>query len=289
MKQTIFIAVISLVVWIGAYLYFPVSIFDPVLLGSTITTIQGSDTLSASRAVINTNFSNLNTDKLQSGDTAAALTITALTSPAASTTLFSCDSSAQNGCAVHHLYAYNNVSTSTLPNATTTRLIVGGFLEAVGTAIQTISSSASVALSRTGQIAIDFTSDLLMYRSDDGTTRVVETAIDGCFPVASTSLSHFPSSKPYGSSGTTTYAFDFKQKRTLSEFYCKSDRNSLLVEIGDGSASTTHQYCSPGGYTQTSFANNTFNSRERMFFSIGSATATPNTVTICPYLTITAD
>jgi len=32
---------------------------------STITTIQSSDTLAASRAVINTNFSNLNTDKIE--------------------------------------------------------------------------------------------------------------------------------------------------------------------------------------------------------------------------------
>src|SRR3990167_8318012 len=48
-------------------------------LGSTITTIAGSDTLSASRTVINTNFSNLNTDKLESGNTAASLTITTLT------------------------------------------------------------------------------------------------------------------------------------------------------------------------------------------------------------------
>lgn len=67
---------------------------------STITTILGSDTLTASRTTINTNFSNLNTDKLQSGSSAAALTITTLTSTTinnsgklttanASTTIFS--------------------------------------------------------------------------------------------------------------------------------------------------------------------------------------------------------
>ena len=38
-------------------------------LGSTITTIQGTDTLSSSRAVINTNFSNLNTDKIEATQT----------------------------------------------------------------------------------------------------------------------------------------------------------------------------------------------------------------------------
>jgi hypothetical protein len=70
--------VISFFIVLCFYLYFPVSIFDDFNLGSTITTIQGSDTLKDSRAVINTNFSNLNTDKLQSGSTAATLTVTAL-------------------------------------------------------------------------------------------------------------------------------------------------------------------------------------------------------------------
>lgn len=71
--------VTSLVGFVGAYNYIPldwISTAQAPKLGSTITTIQGSDTLSASRTVINTNFSNLNTDKLQSGSTAAALTIT---------------------------------------------------------------------------------------------------------------------------------------------------------------------------------------------------------------------
>lgn len=36
-----------------------------ILYASTITTILGTDTLSASRSVINTNFSNLNTDKME--------------------------------------------------------------------------------------------------------------------------------------------------------------------------------------------------------------------------------
>lgn len=49
---------------------------------STITTILGTDTLSDSRAVINTNFSNLNTDKLESGDSPSFtdLTVTNATS-----------------------------------------------------------------------------------------------------------------------------------------------------------------------------------------------------------------
>lgn len=52
-------------------------------LGSTVTTINGTDTLSSSRSVINTNFSNLNTDKLETGSTAATLTVTTLTNTTA--------------------------------------------------------------------------------------------------------------------------------------------------------------------------------------------------------------
>lgn len=57
--------------------------------GSTITTIQGTDTLTSSRSVINTNFSNLNTDKVE---TTNVNSYTALQKfyGQASSTLFSC-------------------------------------------------------------------------------------------------------------------------------------------------------------------------------------------------------
>jgi hypothetical protein len=50
------------------YNYMPLSIVDAghkESFGSTITTINGSDTISSSRAVINTNFSNLNSTKME--------------------------------------------------------------------------------------------------------------------------------------------------------------------------------------------------------------------------------
>lgn len=60
--------IISAATFVGLYNYLPLDLvtFNPGrTFGSTITTIQGSDTLSASRTVINTNFSNLNTDKFE--------------------------------------------------------------------------------------------------------------------------------------------------------------------------------------------------------------------------------
>lgn len=87
MKTILLSAPISIVIFIAAYLYLPLGWFEQTRdnIGSTITVIQGTDTLRDSRAVINTNFSNLNADKLESGSVASSLTIVA-----ASTTRMSC-------------------------------------------------------------------------------------------------------------------------------------------------------------------------------------------------------
>lgn len=65
----LFSAVIGLVTFVGAYNLLPLDWISfnqkEPNLGATITTILGSDTLSASRSVINTNFLNLNTDKIE--------------------------------------------------------------------------------------------------------------------------------------------------------------------------------------------------------------------------------
>ena len=73
--------VVSLFSFVGAYQYLPLSFFEPTQqnLGATITTIAGSDTLSSSRAVINTNFSNLNTGKFELSDWYATTSATQLT------------------------------------------------------------------------------------------------------------------------------------------------------------------------------------------------------------------
>lgn len=67
--------------FVGAYKYMPLSWLETVndTFGSTITTINGSDTLSSSRAVINTNFANLNTDKVEVSDLGASTTMPQLT------------------------------------------------------------------------------------------------------------------------------------------------------------------------------------------------------------------
>ena len=84
-KNIIFLSVVNIalivaIFW-GVYNYLPLNLLDKfstapkkMTLGSTITTILGTDKLKDSRAVINTNFSNLNTDKLEISDYAATTT-----------------------------------------------------------------------------------------------------------------------------------------------------------------------------------------------------------------------
>lgn len=61
---------VSLVSFVGLVKFVPLSWLDtqPRTFGTTITTIQGSDTLSSSRTTINNNFSALNTGKFELSD-----------------------------------------------------------------------------------------------------------------------------------------------------------------------------------------------------------------------------
>jgi hypothetical protein len=71
--------VIVLVSLFGAYQWLPMKFLDPLgepQFGTSITQIQGSDTLSASRTVINNNFSALNTGKIESSTTTLPLITT---------------------------------------------------------------------------------------------------------------------------------------------------------------------------------------------------------------------
>src|SRR3990167_4866435 len=61
----------SIASFYGVYNLAPLSILQPEekTYGSTITTIQGSDTLSSSRTTINDNFSALNSTKIENSTT----------------------------------------------------------------------------------------------------------------------------------------------------------------------------------------------------------------------------
>lgn len=72
----------SFLISLGVVTYWPlepIKLLNENTLGATITTINGSDTIKNSRTTINTNFSNLNTDKLERSDWFATSTAPQLT------------------------------------------------------------------------------------------------------------------------------------------------------------------------------------------------------------------
>lgn len=83
MIQYIATALISLAValtgFIGAYKYMPLGWIDgPLTFGTTLTTIQSTDTLSASRTTLNNNFTALNNGKIEVSTTTLPLLATTL-------------------------------------------------------------------------------------------------------------------------------------------------------------------------------------------------------------------
>lgn len=144
-KNLITVVITAFVVVALFYLYFPLHWIDwlqkqsPLTFSSTITTIQGSDTLSSSRTTINNNFANLNADKLQSGNTAAALTITALTTGGITET--GAATSTFTGGISASAFAANGTATSTFANGIQ---IMGGCLYFNGVCLaSTVVSSVS--------------------------------------------------------------------------------------------------------------------------------------------------
>src|SRR3990167_941477 len=89
---------------IGAYNYLPLNFIDfgSNKLGSTITSIAGTDTISGSRSVINTNFSNLDRDKMEVSTTSVAsiTTLAGLTSAASLATVGTITTGVWSGTAI---------------------------------------------------------------------------------------------------------------------------------------------------------------------------------------------
>jgi hypothetical protein len=80
-KNILVSTVVSVIVTIGVFKVVPLAWLDrnEPNLGATITTIQGTDTLSSSRTTINNNFANLNADKIEISDLVATTTLPNLT------------------------------------------------------------------------------------------------------------------------------------------------------------------------------------------------------------------
>lgn len=126
-------AVVGIGTLIGAYNFLPLGAFEyfsvtgEPKVGATITTIQSTDTLRDSRSTINTNFTNLNTDKIENSTTSVA----SITTLANLVTVGTITSGTWNGATVG--LAYGGTGTTTIcvnkllaGNGTTNIQCIGG-------------------------------------------------------------------------------------------------------------------------------------------------------------------
>lgn len=215
--------VLSLATVFGVYNYVPADLlqlpqFSKPTLGSTITTILGTDTLSASRSVINTNFSNLNTDKLQSGDTASALTITTLTNTTANVGTLNLTNAltVANGGTGSTTLSSNQVL---LGNGTSLMKTVSGW----GTSGQFLTSNGGV-LAPTWQSA-----------SVDQTANYAWTGVHNFVGSATYIKNLYASSTPANPLFLNTLAYDFPSVRSASS----------TIPMEDGSGHLTWNYENP--------------------------------------------
>src|SRR3990167_3724377 len=142
--------------------------------GSTITTINGSDTLSSSRSVINTNFSNLNTDKMElstwyaTTSAAQLVTLNGLTTATALASIGTITSGTWSGTAI--VVAKGGTGTT---SPTSNQIMIGngssGFkVIGFGTTQQTLTSNGDATAPSWQSAIIDQTQDY----NFTGTTRI---------------------------------------------------------------------------------------------------------------------
>lgn len=260
--------VVTLVIWN----YVPANWLDLTAqnLGSTITTINGSDTISASRSVINTNFANLNTDKIQSGDTVAALTITSGT---VGTLTLTNDLTAANGgtgvstfggtnrilytsaadtLASEAAFLYDqSLNKLTVDYATTTQVSVSGRLYV----------PQNITVGTAGEITVDDTSG--QFRFFAGAERVVPSLYTLGFSFASTTLN---------TSTTTLYLAPARGQITFVDALCDFNKH-MGISLYDGTNRADFIIASSSIGTTTFSTNNTFSMGESIRVDVGTTTS----------------
>ena len=164
------ILIISLIITIlGLFVFYQYIPLQPVnflnkqteLLGSTITTMNGSDTLKDSRSVINTNFTNLNNGKLETSSFYSTTTHANIATLPALTTAGSLsitrsqvsdfgswDVSGQASSTASALYFYPafTYSTSTAWTGTTTQPIGTAYVVETWSGVQCFTDTGTVTL-----------------------------------------------------------------------------------------------------------------------------------------------
>jgi hypothetical protein len=260
----IYAVVASVLTTFVVYNFVPLDYLDIAAkkLGSTITTINATDTLRDSRAVINTNFTNLNTDKLESGSTASTLTIGTLT--------------LTNDLGVTHggtgLSTFGGTNRVLYTSSADTLSSEAAFTYDQSTNTLTADTAAfgtnltipqGLSVSATGRITVDDSSGQFRYYAGSE-QRVLTGFYTTAFTFASTSQ---------GTGTTTIRMAPAAGNVTFSTMLCDFDKH-MGIAMFDGTNRTNHIIASSTVGTSTFSTNNTFSMGEPIRIEVGTTTGT---------------
>lgn len=181
-----------------------------------------------------------------------------------------------------------SIASSTAAFATTTHMVVlaNGYV-GIGTtspysALSVVGTTTAQNFVATSTTATSTFSGGLVVRNGD-----ILPTYDRSFNFASSSLAY---DGAYSGSGTTTKLLaNPSAHTTLVKFYCKTDKGTVHVAFGNGTATTTDANCSTSGVEITPTTNNTWSARQNFFVEIGRQATTPNEVVITATLKNTAN
>jgi len=216
MKKQILITIALLFLLVGG-----------IALSSTITEILGTDTISSSRTVINTNFNNLNGDKIENSSLFTVSTSTSRVGIGTTTPAYTLDVNGQ----------LRVIATTTLGTTTITKL----------TATNASTTALSIASTTAGFLKADATGNVSTSTVDSssGGTGTSTSAWTGILKITtgtwatSTILSNTISISYLNATATHNVEFSKQFAMTLTKVSCYSYNGSSTINIVDkGTAGT---------------------------------------------------
>ena len=237
-------------VYLG-YNFVPLSWLDSLNIhrptfGSTITTINGTDTLSSSRTTINNNFSNLNAGKEEISDLISTTTIPNLAVIGTITT------GIWHGTTIGIPYGGTGSTTLSLGE-----LLEGSAANAIYS-VATSTIGVSAGLTNTGTLG-----------SQVGGTSLTLQQIENRSFFYATSTAW---------TGTTTIALEIGYGEVWNTAKCKTNAGTLNVQFGYGTASTTMFNASTTVGTITFTSNNTMTSGNLVKVDLGTPATSPTSI-----------
>lgn len=223
---TIGISLVTLLVGVlGAYNYLPLGVLDSLSirggssnLGATITNIAGTDTLSSSRAVINTNFDALNTNKFDISSTSHS----SITTASALATVGTIITGIWNGTLIDTLYGGTGSTTlsefSVLLGSTTNSI---GLVNGLGSSGQFLTSNGVSNPPSWQSASVNQTSE---YDWTGDNTFTASTT----FNTATEAASSFFGKLFFAGAGTTTLDFSSTPANTASSSVISTDSNGAV-------------------------------------------------------------